>query len=484
LDQIPTVGPSGNWIYHIAGAVKTFFYGYRMIQEGYEMYRIFKIPRYCSWLVLLNGPEYLEDIRKAGAQLSFPEALNKAGQFDYTISPGLREDVIHLNVVRGSMTRNIASRFPDLVDETDKALESLLDGATQDWVVIPCYLSVVHIISRISARFFAGPKLSSNKTYTGIMQSYAFHLIKGGFFISLFPSFLKAFVGRAIFDSQGRIRKVENFLRPILNERLEKGIDENCDAESNDMITWLWNGSPEAQQNLHDIAIRMIYLNVAAIHTTANLLTHVLLSLAAYTSYIEPLREEISSAVEREGWTKSAIEQMRKLDSFVKESQRLYGGDAAMIVRLAMTDFRFSDGTFIPKGTSLAVTGRAINQDEASFIYHGRPILLMYSLVLKRYYPNPQEFQGFRFVDKDPLKWQMTSLNSQFVTYGIGRHACPGRFFAVTEVKTVVARLLMEYDIRLTDNEGVRPADQWCTGIFVAPNKKATISLRRRSRLP
>ncbi|KAF5363979.1 hypothetical protein D9756_000020 [Leucocoprinus leucothites] len=461
LDKIPTVGRSGNQISHIIGAFGTFFHGYRLIQEGYTKYRIFKIPRYTSWLVLVNGSEYLEDLRKAGHQLSFPEALNKAGQFDYTISPGLKEDLIHINVVRGPMTRNIGARFPDLADELDKTMDSLLEGPAQDWVSIPCYLSVVHIISRLSARFFAGPKLSSNPRYTGIMQSYAFHLIKGGFFISLFPESLKSFVGRAIFNSQGRIREIEDYLRPVLDEHLEKGMDERTNPELNDMITWLWNASPENQRNLHDIAIRMIYLNVAAIHTTANLLTHVILSIATHTSYIEPLRDEIASVVAKEGWTKSAIEQMRKLDSFVKESQRLYGGDAAMIVRLAMSDFTFSDGTFIPQGTNLAVTGRAINQDE-------------------QYYTDPHEFQGFRFVDKDPSKWQMTALNSEFMTYGIGRHACPGRFFAVTEVKTVVARILMEYDITLSDGQKERPKDLWQTGIFIAPNKTAKISLRRR----
>jgi hypothetical protein len=34
-----------------------------------------------------------------------------------------------------------------------------------------------------------------------------------------------------------------------------------------------------------------------------------------------------------------------------------------------------------------------------------------------------KEFQGFRFADKDPLKWQMASLNPEYMTFGMGRHA-------------------------------------------------------------
>lgn len=75
------------------------------------------------------------------------------------------------------MTRNVGARFPDLLDEMDKALGDLLGGADRgnctvpfpwiyiditftDWVSLPCYPSVVHMISRVSARFFVGPKLS------------------------------------------------------------------------------------------------------------------------------------------------------------------------------------------------------------------------------------------------------------------------------------------------------------------------------------
>jgi len=41
--------------------------------------------------------------------------------------------------------------------------------------------------------------------------------------------------------------------------------------------------------------------------------------------------------------------------------------------------------------------------------------------VSKRYYENPQEFQGFRFADKDPLKWQLTSISPEYMLFGFGR---------------------------------------------------------------
>jgi len=41
---------------------------------------------------------------------------------------------------------------------------------------------------------------------------------------------------------------------------------------------------------------------------------------------IQPLREEVESIVKEQGWTKASIFNMRKLDSFLRESQRISGG--------------------------------------------------------------------------------------------------------------------------------------------------------------
>jgi hypothetical protein len=111
-------------------------------------YPVFKIPRYFSWLVIVTGPDHLEDMRKAtDDQMSFDAAANKVNssrksncrarahhhvkalQFDYTISPKLRAHLFHHNVIRGPMTRSIGSRFPDFLDEIGKAFEDLLEGA-------------------------------------------------------------------------------------------------------------------------------------------------------------------------------------------------------------------------------------------------------------------------------------------------------------------------------------------------------------------
>ena len=51
---------------------------------------------------------------------------------------------------------------------------------------------------------------------------------------------------------------------------------------------------------------------------------HALYYLASLPEYVQPLREEVEEVVKSEGWTKAGLDQMHKLDSFIKESQRLH----------------------------------------------------------------------------------------------------------------------------------------------------------------
>jgi cytochrome P450 len=64
---------------------------------------------------------------------------------------------------------------------------------------------------------------------------------------------------------------------------------------------------------------------MAAIHTTVMTFSNALYHLAAYPEYAKPLREEIEAVIAEEGWSKISLGKMRRLDSFIKEAQRVAG---------------------------------------------------------------------------------------------------------------------------------------------------------------
>ena len=48
-----------------------------------------------------------------------------------------------------------------------------------------------------------------------------------------------------------------------------------------------------------------------------------LYQLSYHPQYIAPLREEIASVVAEFGWSKKSIDRLNKLDSFIRETQRV-----------------------------------------------------------------------------------------------------------------------------------------------------------------
>lgn len=72
-----------------------------------------------------------------------------------------------------------------------------------------------------------------------------------------------------------------------------------------------------------DYAAAQLSFSLAAIHLSSETMTMCLLQLCDMPELIEPLREECLHVLEHSGWTKQALQEMRLLDSFMRESQRM-----------------------------------------------------------------------------------------------------------------------------------------------------------------
>jgi len=130
--------------------------------------------------------------------------------------------------------------------------------------------------------------------------------------------------------------------------------------------------------------------------------------------------------------------------------------------RLARKPFTFSDGTYIPKGTLVEVAVFATHRDDTN-------------------YPEPSKFSPFRFVDKnskenDGRKADMVSTHADFLAFGHGVHACPGRFFAADMLKLMMAHVVMNYDVKLA---GGRPKPIWVFRHWI-PKPSGELMFRNR----
>jgi cytochrome P450 len=102
------------------------------------------------------------------------------------------------------------------------------------------------------------------------------------------------------------------------------------------------------------------------------------------------------------------------------------------------------------------------------------------------------EFSPFRFATLREIpghesKHQFVTTSPESMNFGHGNHACPGRFFAGTEIKVVLVELLRNWDLRLPageegkEKEGrERRPKNFVQEVSVTPNPFANVEFRRR----
>ncbi|KAJ3769084.1 cytochrome P450 [Lentinula raphanica] len=468
LNAIPTVGPTG-LLAGFIGTYKFFTNAREILQEGYQKYpnRIFKIPQMDRWVIVATGRELIEDITKASDnELSMIDAAAETLQIEYTMSKEVVIHPYHVAIVRTPLTRNIATRFAEVRDEIVSAFADHIPPQ-DDWVKVPAYKTSFQIVGRTANRYFLGLPLCRDPDWLDLNTNFAVEVFISAMIINLFPSFLKPIAGRFLTRMPSSMRRANHHLRPIVEERLAKEEEykaKDWPGKPNDLISWLLDEAKGEQRTASDLIMRVLAIEVAAIHTTSTAFCNALYQLAAHPEVVAPLREEIEATVEESGWTKEAIGKMRKLDSFVKETLRFSGGGGFVNSRKVLKDFTFSDGTTVPAGVTVAVPAYMHHHEEER-------------------YEDPYTFDAFRFYNMrnregESMKHQTISPSLDYITFGNGRHACPGRFFAVYEIKGLIAHILMSYDVKL-EVEGVVPPYEW-HGPSMDPSSTGEVMFRKR----
>jgi cytochrome P450 len=161
---------------------------------------------------------------------------------------------------------------------------------------------------------------------------------------------------------------------------------------------------------------------------------------------------------------------MEKLDSVFRESLRLNSFVTVGLNRIvtAKDGLTTPSGVRVPKGTTVGVPSYAVLQD--SSIYEDAQTFKPFRFAEAR-----DEMKGSEYVQRARLSFATT--NNDYLVFGHGRNACPGRFFAANELKLVLAHLVMNYDI---EQLRTRPGNIWF-GVNRVPPFKATIRIRKRA---
>ncbi|KAI2609248.1 ent-kaurene oxidase [Hypoxylon sp. NC1633] len=425
--------------------------------------------------------------------LSARTAVREAMLSEYTkLCAGAHSDTLSL-LLKCKMTGQLARMTPQLKEELVHIIATEFPEC-EEWTPFKIQPFMVRTVARLSGRVFVGPTLNRVEEWMDISINFAITAFIAVIKLQFFPPWMRPvaqYLVSELSTVEKDLEKAKAMLTPIIEERIR---DEETPGyeKPDDFAQWLLDALPEDQKRDYYIQGKVqLLLSAASIHTTSNLTTDCIYDLAVHQDMQEILREEAREVLgDDEAWgRKDSMARLKKLDSFIKESQRL-SGNVTSFIRKVMKPVDLSDGTHLPAGTNLLAPMAGIAVDE-------------------RYYADPTTFDGLRFWklrqqqqpqqqaesdnhdhDHDETaaaaattaangRWQFTSIGDASMNFGLGKHACPGRFFADCEIKMILAYLLLNYDVRLRDGEA-RPAPNMFM-MTKSPSMTAEILFRRRS---
>lgn len=419
---------------------------------------------------------------------------NMVGKYTIGNIHMMRTSDLHRRALQRKLTPSLGTLIPSLKDELEYAMKMDVPKA-EDWTPIRINEQTVKIVARISARIFVGPELCRNPEWLYLSIHFTKNLGWTRNILRLFPILVRPVAAR-LMPSYWRIYKnlgaAQRLLGPIIAKRKSNAKNDPDYQKPDDFLQWMMDDARPDEAHPNDIAHRQLLVSLAAIHTTSMSVSHFIYDLCAYPQYLEPLREEIIKTLREDGdFKKTTLNKLRKLDSFLKESQRLnpplvctcfllpitmtrrtkLNTNSYCVVsfqRVVQKTFTLENGTKLPAGTHLAMPSDAISHDPDCLPGGGDPEVF-----------DPFRYARLREGEENTNRYQFATTDETSLHFGHGIFACPGRFFASNEIKLILTHLLMSYDFKFEDGQG-RPKNL-CYEEACYPDPTVNVLMRRRA---
>ncbi|KZL82211.1 cytochrome p450 [Colletotrichum incanum] len=447
--------------------------------NGYQKFKeqAFRITTSRKSMSIVIAPKFMNELKRLPDDvLSFNKALEETLHAKYT---GVETDADLLpHTVKTSLTPALTWLNPIISDEVVEAMRIELPQSGE-WTEVKIIDKLMRIVGMVSGRVFVGPELCRNEAYLDSAINYTVDVMKAVRKVATIQPYLRPILAPRspeVKKVQRRIIEASTFLKPVVKARREAAEDPDY-QKPDDMLQWILESQKKfGQRDDTELARYQLGLSFAAIHTTSTTTTNALYTLAATPELVPVLREDVQQALVGSNgvFTSSAMQNMKKLDSFLKECMRYHVLAPVSFQRKVLKTFTLSNGQVIPKGSIIEVPTIGIYNDE-------------------EFFPDADEFDPLRFYklrlakkeQKTGSKQAEVVANAQFVSvgqsslnFGYGRHACPGRFFAVNEIKMIMATLLLKYDLMNPDGSRERHSNL-VSGAMIYPDPNRVILLRK-----
>ncbi|RYP45471.1 hypothetical protein DL768_008191 [Monosporascus sp. mg162] len=466
----PAVGPSGSrfrtWLVSAFGSLwrtkDWVFDGYRQYSKRGSFFAVRTIDR---GNLLVVPPRQIKSI------YSLPETIldvlvtaNESIQTKWTVWDNeVDGKPFHMDVIRNQITHNLVLLTPPIATELSIAFEREWGTSTTEWKMIDPWSSALKIVAGAANAALCGTDLCRNGEFLERLGTHAMCMFAGSLLISSTPRAFRWISGYIIgWTSYYLFRRVLKICLPVVLERLVNTAALISDAgyhwtPPRDGLQWLIDEAYATcdpnQLDPERLAHRLVFLNDVSMHSTGYTAQHVILDLASQDpslGYIEALREEAGKVLKEAGgtWTRQAVTKLKLVIS--SHGITVQQGNSALN---------------IPKGTLLGIPVQAIHYDESLYpdsktfnpFRFSQPSIVRDIIDASADNSKPVSGSGGETTQNSHVKSKSSvTIDDGFLSFGFGKHACPGRFFALNELKMFVATLVLNYDIEHLQETGPR----------------------------
>ncbi|KAF7523222.1 hypothetical protein G7054_g11845 [Neopestalotiopsis clavispora] len=439
-----------------------------------------------------TGPKIVLPSRYADEIKNHPALdLTKAFSPDFFVNyPGfeghkqsLHDDKLIQDTVRIKLTQSLGLVTEDLVDETIDSINCQI-GQHSEWSNRNLKDDMMEIVARLSSRVFLGLPLCRNERWLKISKAYTIDTFIVAHLMRLMPSFARPIM--YWFIPQGAtLRKAVKDAHKLIDPEVQRRIDNVREAQAAgkkppkvaDSLGWMYQ--VRTKDNTDYVAAQLA-LTMAAIHTTTETSSAALLDICEYPEVADKLRAEIIQVIGEHGWNKTSLYKLTLMDSFLKESQRVRPLSISKCALFASTPIPYSGNstrgetvvgcmrTWLTYDFALSVASmnRYVDQEvtlsDGTVLPKGSRLMVAANFKDPQVYSEPEGFDAERFVKKRQESgqengWQLATTTSDYTLFGHGQHACPGRFFAINELKILLCHLLLKYEWRFNPEKGRMP---------------------------
>ncbi|KAI1742994.1 cytochrome P450 [Xylaria scruposa] len=455
-----------SWVARWLPALFYLLRGPEIILQNYITGKPFGVATPGAYYIHFSSEEHVKELSEAPSEKLSLHALSKdMFKPEYTMNGLEVQDTmsgngnLHTRVFRVILTSHLPILCHPLAQIiADSFSRELSIGKKNDiWSQIPGFPTAKRVMTAANAFVFFGSDLSANPEFLKAALAYPEDLFFTAEILRLAPSVLHPVLAPILMRNHKASRTLVEYLTPVVARRLRGSHSSGKDEVSKpkDCIQFFVDVNRHKDKWTAEKIVQVLLGTwFAAIHQPALALVYAMQDICDNPEYVDLLRQELSQNRHdpKNGnllpSLASSIDDAPLLDAFLKESTRLHPADSISVRRKVLQPFTFIDGTHILPGDVACVPSQAIMRDEKYYTASA-------TFSPWRFMRNEKGIKSMRVKGFEKIN-RFTSTDLTYPFWGLGRHSCPGRFYASLVLKLVIVHVITHYDILPTVQSGSR----------------------------